>query len=294
LLQSDFLRHFKIIAITEKALVRENLYLEDHFSGSNVYELVSCVPEAFLVAVWRACFDEDVELVEGLLGIVALALVACGRLRLAFSAASIALRLELLDEPWTKSLRFHNDSLAITLRAHLDVLGVIRPSTATVRTERIPCILDLHLFACVDILERHFQFDVHIWSGSLFLRSLSTATEEAAKDVEWVAAATIWLVEALFAVLIVLSPPLGITERVIGGSDVLILFHRFLITFVLVRMVLDAHFLKGFLDFAFLGTPRNTKDLVEVPVLSMDHTETGVAEIVYGRYYQSDENKRHQ
>jgi hypothetical protein len=120
------------------------------------------------------------------------------------------------------------------------------------------------------------------------------ATKEAAKDVEWVAAATIWLVEALFAVLIVLPPPLGITERVVGGSDVLILFHRILITFVLVRMVLDTHFLKGFLDFAFLSTPRNTKDLVEVPILSMDQTETGVAKIICGRYYQSDENKRHQ
>lgn len=146
LLQSDLLSHFEIIAITEEALVGQYLDLEHDLASANVHELVGSVPEALLVAIWRARLDEDVQLVESLLGIVTLALVARGCLGLTFATAGIALCLELLDEAGTESLRLHNDSLAIALGAHLDVLRVIRTCSTTMRTERIPRILDLHLF----------------------------------------------------------------------------------------------------------------------------------------------------
>lgn len=153
--------------------MRQNLYLEDYFAGANVDELISCVFEALFMAVGRACLDEYVELVEGLLGIVTLAHMACRRLRLALAAASVALCLELLDEAGAESLGFEDDALAVAFRAHLYILRIICASASAMRTQRIPRILDLHLLATVDVLESYLELYVHVWARTLFLVALA-------------------------------------------------------------------------------------------------------------------------
>ena len=130
----------------------QHLYLKNNFSCSDIYVLIRRIPKPLLMPIRRARLYEHEQLVQGLLGVGAVALVARRGLSLPFASAGIALGLELLDEAGTQPLRLHHDTLPVTLGTDFDVLGVVGTGAAAMRAQCVSCVLYLHLLTLVHIL----------------------------------------------------------------------------------------------------------------------------------------------
>ena len=80
--------------------------------------------------------------------------------------------MELLNETRRYLLLLDSVTFSIALGALFDIVGIISPGAATVRTDNLPVVRDFLLFSYVEFLQSRPNLDVYRWS-CLFL--LSTA-----------------------------------------------------------------------------------------------------------------------
>ena len=128
-------------------------YLHFNFASSDIHVLVSSVTESLFVTIRSTSLNKQVDLIKCLLGLRSLTHVAFRSCNLALSFALITLLLELLDKTRGYLLRGHDDTLTFALVTCLDVVGIVSATSSAVGANHVPCVLNFHLFATVEVFQ---------------------------------------------------------------------------------------------------------------------------------------------
>jgi len=177
-----------------------------------------------------------------------------------FSTTFVTLLLKLLNKTRSKLLLSNYLTSSFTLGACFHIIRVVSTTTSAMRTNNASSILYFHVFARIDVFQRHFNLNSHSWSGllSLLMSTKTTTTKEVMEHTKWVMIWHFRLIYAWFSALIIFSSFFSITKNIICRWDVLKCFKSVFVIGIFVWMMFKRHFFESLLNFFLVWTPRNS------------------------------------